>query len=489
MAVKISKNFSRRKLFQWVALMITATPFASKASSSSDIFLNKLMMKSGFVDRTTAVLYDIESKKMIEGYNQELKLPLASVAKAVTAVYGMEAIGQNHKFTTELFTDGYIKNDTLEGNIYLVGGGDPSLTSDDLNKFVKELKLKGIKGISGTFFYDDSALPEFLSIDPSQLPEESFNPGLSGLNLNGNKVLFSWKKNSGGYKLSLEARALNSKAFVDCITIVGKTQAKVVFAYILEKKQRLEKWYVLRKALGKKGVRWLPVRLSSMYTSTVLKNLLLQNDILVGAPKPLRKPRGNLVLLFRHKSKNLVHLSKEMLDRSTNVTAEIIGLYAANLWGLQTPKIKSSGTIMTNWFNFVTETDGSIFSNHSGLSADSRVSSSNFVKFLTRPETREVLPSILKPRKIYGSERQNISEAGIAIIAKTGTMHFNRGLAGYITKDGAPCAVFAIFSADIEKKNSIKKHQLSNPPGSKNWLSRAKHLENTILSAWAQHYI
>ena len=489
MAMKMLESLSRRKLFEYAALTIPGLFFPSEALGNSETFLNKLLTRNGFNDKITAALYDLKTNKIIESYNQELKLPLASVAKAVTAVYGMEAIGRDYVFETELFTDGEVKNNILEGNIYLIGGGDPSLTTDDLKKFVLSLKSKGIHSISGDFFYDDTTLPEFLSIDPSQLPEESFNPGLSGLNLNNNKILFSWRKVNEGYKLSLEARALNSKALIDCITIVGKTQAKVVFEYILEKKKRIEKWYVSKRVLGKKGVRWLPVRLSSVYTSTVLKNLLLQNDISVGTPKPLRKPMGNLVLLFRHKSKDLVHISKEMLDRSTNVTAEIIGLYAANFWGLQTPKIKSSGTIMTNWFNFVTETEGSIFSNHSGLSVDSRVSSSDFAKFLTRPETREVLPSILKPRKIYGSERQKIKKAGIAIIAKTGTMHFNRGLAGYITKDGVPCAVFAIFSADIEKKKSIRKHQLSNPPGSKNWLSKAKHLENTILSAWAQHYI
>jgi D-alanyl-D-alanine carboxypeptidase/D-alanyl-D-alanine-endopeptidase (penicillin-binding protein 4) len=216
---------------------------------------------------------------------------------------------------------------------------------------------------------------------------------------------------------------------------------------------------------------------------------LLDDNIFVGGPKPLKKPEANLKLLFNHKSKSLEDLSKEMLVRSTNVTAEIIGLCVANFWGFDTPKIWFSGQIMTKWFNFVTKTDGSVFANHSGLTINSRVSSTDFVKFLTRRETRELLPPILKSRKIYGGAKKNISKAKVAIIAKTGTMHFNRGLAGYITKNGVPCAVFAIFSADIERKMSIKRHQLSNPPGSKNWLSQAKNIENTILSNWAKGYI
>ena len=489
MVMKLMKNLSRRRLLKLVATLIPNSFYISQAFGSSENTLNNILIKSGFKDTTTAVLYDLKANKIIDSCNKELKLPLASVVKAVTAVYGMEAIGQDYQFTTKLFTDGLVKDDILEGNIYFVGGGDPSLKTDDLNRFATALESWGIKGISGSFFYDDSALPQFLSIDPSQLPEQSFNPGFSGLNLNNNKVLFLWKQDSGGYKLSLEARGLNSKALVESITIVGKVQSKVVFEYVLEKKQRLERWYVSKKVLGKKGVRWLPVRLSGAYTSIALHDLILKSGIMVSTPKPLQIPVGSLKLLHSHKSKKLVDLSKQMLDRSINVTAEIIGLYVANHWGLKTPNIQSSGEIMTNWFNFVTRTDSSKFVNHSGLSVNSRVSSSDFVKFLNRPETMDVLSSLLKPRKIYGEAKNTISGANIAIIAKTGTMHFNRGLAGYITKNGIPCAAFAIFSADIKRKLSIKKYQLSNPPGSKNWLSKAKHLENTILSTWAQRYI
>ena len=87
----------------------------------------------------------------MESHNKELKLPLASVAKAVTAVYGIETIGEEHKFTTDLFTDGVVKKGILEGNIYLIGGGDPSLSTDDLRDFVKAIKKQGIRGISGNF--------------------------------------------------------------------------------------------------------------------------------------------------------------------------------------------------------------------------------------------------------------------------------------------------------------------------------------------------
>ena len=139
-------------------------------------------------------MFDIKTKRILDSYNEDLKLPVASVVKAVTAVYGIEVIGNDFTFSTDLFTDGKVKNGRLEGNLYFIGGGDPSLSSVNLQSFVDSLKDRGIKKISGNFFYNRNVIPDFLTIDPSQLPHESFNPGFSALNLNQNKILFSWGK-------------------------------------------------------------------------------------------------------------------------------------------------------------------------------------------------------------------------------------------------------------------------------------------------------
>lgn len=487
--MKIPHELSRRKFLNFLTLILPAVgvPIASSANENKNI--NEILEKYGFKETTTGVLFDLETNSIVESHNRNLKLPPASVAKAVTAVYGIEAIGEKYNFLTDLRTDGNINDGTLDGNIYLIGGGDPSLSTDDLSNFVNALNVIGVRKVSGKFFYDSEAIPEFLNIDATQLPEESFNPGFSGLNLNENKVLFSWIKKGTDHMLNLEARSLKTKIPLQSISIIGKIFGDKVFEYILQTNKRTEKWAVLKKILGKKGVRWLPVKLSSTFTSFALHYLLNKKGISVSKPERTKNYKSGLRLLFRHESKSLSSISKEMLHRSTNVTAEVIGLFAANSWGFPTPTIFSSGKMMSDWFNFISKTNGSVFFNHSGLTSKSRVSSLDFVKFLNRKETKEVLTPLLKEQNIYGAYKNEIHEANIRVIAKTGTMHFNRGLAGYITKNGTAQAVFAIFSAESKKKDSVPTHQFANPPGNKKWLKSAKYVENQILANWAKYYM
>ena len=486
--MKVLNGLSRRCLLQALALIASSYPFKLFASSGS--YLGELVNERNLGQQTTAVLFDLGSNKILESHNKDLRLPLASVTKAVTAVYAMEVVGAQHTFATKLFTDGSVQNGRLDGNLYLIGGADPSLSTSHLYNFVEALKNKGILDISGSFFYYSEVIPEFLTIDPSQLPEASFNPGFSGLNLNSNKVIFSWLKKGKDYKLTLKARSLNSQAVINNITIVEKKQTSSLFNYSLEKKLRIEKWVVSKNILGKKGARWLPVRFASTHASSVLYYLFSKSGITVRPPERLTKKVSGLQLLYRHKSIDLSLILKEMLDKSTNVTAEIIGVFAANFWGLKTPEIVSSGKIMSKWFNFVSKTDDSIFFNHSGLTTQSRVSGADFTKFLSRTETSEVLVQLLKEQRVYGTHEKEIREANVKVLAKTGTMHFNRGLAGYIMKDEIPRAVFAIFSADLQKKQTSENGlELSNPPGHKSWLLNAKHLENSVVAHWAKLYL
>tara|TARA_A100001011_G_scaffold395470_1_gene490562 strand:+ start:556 stop:1158 length:603 start_codon:yes stop_codon:yes gene_type:complete len=185
---------SRRTFLNYITLIFSWAGLGLPAFASSRISLNEVIKEINLEKQTTAAMFDIKTKRILDSYNEDRKLPVASVVKAVTAVYGIEVIGNDFTFSTDLFTDGKVKNGRLEGNLYFIGGGDPSLSSVNLQSFVDSLKDRGIKKISGNFFYNRNVIPDFLTIDPSQLPHESFNPGFSALNLNQNKILFSWGK-------------------------------------------------------------------------------------------------------------------------------------------------------------------------------------------------------------------------------------------------------------------------------------------------------
>src|SRR5262249_30688288 len=88
---------------------------------------------------------------------------------------------------------GEAKAGTLQGDLYLRGGGDPTFTTDDLREFVSALRRAGIKRLTGRFAFDESFVPATPEINAQQPIAVSYNPGLSALSINYNRILLRWK--------------------------------------------------------------------------------------------------------------------------------------------------------------------------------------------------------------------------------------------------------------------------------------------------------
>ncbi|MGQ7248765.1 D-alanyl-D-alanine carboxypeptidase/D-alanyl-D-alanine endopeptidase [Halomonas sp. V046] len=74
----------------------------------------------------------------------------ASVTKVYTAAATLDAWGPQHRFTTELKSTARTGADgTLAGDLVLVGGGDPSLTSEDLWRLTQRLHQSGVRRVTG----------------------------------------------------------------------------------------------------------------------------------------------------------------------------------------------------------------------------------------------------------------------------------------------------------------------------------------------------
>lgn len=104
--------------------------------------------------KTGEVLYEFQPKNC--------RIP-ASTMKVVTTATALEMFGPDYRIETKLAIDGEIgKDSTLNGNLYIVGGGDPSLGSDKcgdkdfLTKWVAAVRKAGIKNINGRIIADES---------------------------------------------------------------------------------------------------------------------------------------------------------------------------------------------------------------------------------------------------------------------------------------------------------------------------------------------
>jgi len=113
--------------------------------------------------------YDLDSNKIISGISSSRSLVPASTMKLVTTATALEMMGSGKRFTTTIKYSGEIDtNCVLNGNIYIVGGGDPCLGSprynrhygDFLNKWAVAIQKLGIDSINGRVIADASIFSE-----------------------------------------------------------------------------------------------------------------------------------------------------------------------------------------------------------------------------------------------------------------------------------------------------------------------------------------
>ena len=87
----------------------------------------------------------------------------ASVAKLVSVASAVDRVGWDYRFTTSLRSSGTIGNGVLQGDLVVVGSGDPSIggpAGDDFTGWIAALKALGITRIDGRIIGDDNALEE-----------------------------------------------------------------------------------------------------------------------------------------------------------------------------------------------------------------------------------------------------------------------------------------------------------------------------------------
>lgn len=109
---------------------------------------------------------DTESGRMVGGHQSQLTCIPASTQKLLTTAVAMDVLGEDHRFTTKLLLAGEVKDGVLNGDIYIVGGGDPSLGSPYLDgvpginkvlgRWQGAISSAGIRKVNGRIIGDGS---------------------------------------------------------------------------------------------------------------------------------------------------------------------------------------------------------------------------------------------------------------------------------------------------------------------------------------------
>lgn len=444
--------------------------------------VDRLLERSGVSGQVVFAVADAETGELLEGRRTGVGLAPASVTKAITALYALDVLGPSHRFVTEVVAAGEIKDGILTGDLILVGGCDPTLDTRALADLAAQLKAAGLREVRGRFLVFENALRPLHSIDPQQPDHLGYSPAVSGLALNYNRVHFEWKRGSSGtYTVTMDARTAGYRPEVDMARMTVVQRSLPVYTY--EDTGTHDQWTVARGALGQEGARWLPVRRPGLYAGDVFTTLARSNGIVLKTPQMVETlPQGTR--LASVSSAPLRDILQGMLKYSNNLTAEMVG-QAASLQRARRPHtLAASARQMNLWAIETLGMQNPAFVDHSGLGGQSRVSAQDMVQALSAAHKNDTLRPILKPVTLRDAQGRPTKDHPVKADAKTGTLNFVSGLAGYVTAPGGREMAFAIFSANEDIRATITRENRERPPGARSWATRARRLQSNLLARW-----
>lgn len=428
------------------------------------------------------VVADLRSGLVLEERGAAKPMAPASTAKVITALYALEALGPEFRFVTRLIATGPVAGGVIQGDLILAGGADPTLSTDDLDDLAADLARAGVRGVTGRFLVWGGALPYAGEIAGDQPVHVGYNPAISGMILNFNRVHFEWRRAGAGYQLGMDARGarVQPRAYTAAASLANR-QAPL-FSY--ERRGGKEHWSVAASGLGKAGSRWLPVRDPVAYAGDVFQTLARARGVPLPAPQSLgRAPAGTAIA--RHASVPLGVILRDMMKYSTNLTAEAVGMTASAARKVD-PAHGASGAAMADWLKARAGTGAVRFADHSGLGADTRISAMDMVRALRLLGPQAGLRGLMKGFELRDESGRKLQSQPFAIDAKTGTLNFVSTLAGYMTAPDGTELVFAIFTGDLARRARAARDE--EPAGSVAWVKRSKILQSQLLMRWATLY-
>ncbi len=293
----------------------------------ADIFASDIVQESSGI----AVVAD-DGTTLFDHRGEHPQTP-ASTLKLLVGSSALDRLGPNHRFVTRFVSSVPPDPDgTLRGDLYLVGGGDPSLTSDDLKRGVGALWRSGIRRIEGSVQVDDTAFsgpeqnPRW---DPDDLAYD-YAAGTSAVSLDEDTIEFDVTPGAPGAPATIETSPKNSYVAFDGQIGTASSYTDVTIerhpsphmnAGTIE--------YDIGGHIEAGGMQsyYKPVIGIPQYVGSVVASMLGDRGIQLAGGFGLGAAPANATPLWTHPSAPLDAIVREMLVNSNNHTAETLLRY------------------------------------------------------------------------------------------------------------------------------------------------------------------
>jgi serine-type D-Ala-D-Ala carboxypeptidase/endopeptidase (penicillin-binding protein 4) len=403
---------------------------------------------------------DAKTGKTLYEQHADVRMRPASNMKLLTAAAVLHELGPSHQFQTKVATDGLIKNGKLEGNLYLIGQGDPSLTYRDLQQLTIQLQNLGIHHISGDIIADDTWFDQERYSEDTTWKDESayYGAAISALTVSPDE-----DHDTGTVKVEVSADtssqipAIRTTPATDYITvrnnavIVGEqeeTDLEIV-------RTHGENEIVISGSIakGEKEQEWVAVWEPTEYVLHLFADYLTEAGISwEGAAKTGAAPSQSQTLLNRE-SAPLEELLLPFMKLSNNGHAE---MFIKQIGRKDKPGNWPDGIEQMKHYlkQLQLPVEQMIIRDGSGLSHANGITARQLTTLLTKiqketwfPYFWRSLPIAGEPgRMLGGTLRSRFTDSELAsnVTAKTGTLTGVSSLSGYMKTKTGEQVVFSI---------------------------------------------
>ena len=389
--------------------------------------------------------------------------------KIITAAAALDALGPSYRFTTELLHEADVDPaGVLQGNLYVKGGGDPTLVLENLWKIIYDLKMEGVVRIEGDVVFYESlfgADHQLVGWDKAADIKNgpSYFPGLSALSLNYNTVaLITAPGPEAGKPIRAEFETQAGDLFEiynQAVTGAAGTRRSVkVEREVDGQKMKL----IVTGSIpidGEVDHDYRAVPDPTAYFMATFRQLARERGIAVAGRWRLGSTPRDADVLLRHRSAPLAVVLADMNKYSNNLYAEqVLRVLGAEVNGL--PGTTEGGIKVVDAYlsGLGLEPETRTLVNGSGLSRSLRITPVTLTKVLVDMagdwSVGHEFAASLAIAGRDGTLWRRVREEPGRLRGKTGTLDGVHGLCGYVTGSDGDLYAFAFLVNDVSGTSS-----------------------------------
>jgi len=445
---------------------------AQKPESAESVFVktvetilgNSCLRKQNFGIK----IHSLQRNKTLYSVNSNRLFAPASNVKLLTTAMALKRLRPEYRFKTGLYATTPVGGETLRGDIFIKGFGDPNLVSEQMWLLVKELKNIPLRKVHGDIIADASFFDNNLRVKTwKKGGVEAYNAPLGALSFNfntvtvhinpgekpGDRPVVVVDPNIEFIRVDNRARTVSkskrSRLIVNRIDRGGHNE--ITISGVVSVNHARETYY-------------LNITRPAYYAASVFKEYLRQEGVEVtGKVRVGFVPEGAYEILS-HSSMPLSLILRGLNKFSNNFVAEqILKTIGADIYGSPGTTLNGLRAMDEYMQSLKYKPEGFSILDGSGLSRQNRLSPDQIVSvFQDMYADLGVYPEFISALGVMGRDgnvlkRMNGHNSAERARVKTGTLNSVSALSGYFQSADGERFAFSILMNDLKCSNGQAK--------------------------------